>query len=65
MPEHFGMPNFKIEKPEEQQKEKQESQKFDLEFYITDHSADNADTGNPEKLRELYGDVKKDGVESV
>lgn len=38
---------------------------FDLEFYITDHSADNPDTGSPEKLRELYTDVKKDGIESV
>lgn len=38
---------------------------FELEFYITDHSADNADTGSPEKLRSLYEDIKKDGVTSV
>ena len=49
--------------------EKEESQEkapgFDFDFYITDHSADNADTGSPETLRELYADIKKDGVQSV
>lgn len=38
---------------------------FDFKFYVTDHSADHKDTGSPEKLRELYGDIKRDGVESV
>ncbi len=38
---------------------------FDLDFYVTDHSADNADTGNPEKLKELYEDIKKDGIQSM
>jgi hypothetical protein len=38
---------------------------FDLEVYVTDHSPDNQDTGDPEKLRELYGDVARDGVDRV
>ncbi len=38
---------------------------FDAHFYVTDHSADRADTGSPKQLRELYEDIKKDGVESV
>ncbi len=38
---------------------------FDIEFYVTDHSPDNPDTGSPEKLRELYTDIKRDGVQSV
>lgn len=38
---------------------------FNLDFYVTDHSADSEETGSPEKLRELYTDIKKDGVESV
>jgi len=38
---------------------------LDLKFFVTDHSADNADTGNPEKLKELYEDIKKDGITSV
>lgn len=36
---------------------------FDLEFYVTDHSADHSDTA--ENLEELYVDIKKDGVDSV
>ena len=38
---------------------------FDVKFYVTDHSADHADIGNPEQLRQLYADIKRDGVESV
>gem|GEM_PF-5126940 len=38
---------------------------FNLKFYVTDHSADNPDTGSPEKLRALYADVKKDGIQSI
>lgn len=38
---------------------------FDTDFYVTDHSADTAETGSPEKLRELYADVKRDDVDSV
>jgi hypothetical protein len=51
-------------KPEiESGKEKERG--FDLDFYITDHSADSELTGSPEKLHELYADIKKDGIESV
>jgi hypothetical protein len=54
----------------EQQLEREGSSKekkrgFDIDFYVTDHSADHEDTGSPEKLRELYGDIKKDGIESI
>lgn len=38
---------------------------FDLKFYVTDHSADNANTNNPETLRNLYDDIKTDGISSV
>jgi hypothetical protein len=37
----------------------------ELKFYVTDHSADNPDTGDPERLRELYADIKKDGIQSI
>lgn len=43
----------------------EKERRFSLDFYITDHSADSEETGNPEKLRELYTDIKKDGIESI
>lgn len=50
-----------------EQKEKEFSPEkenpFELEFYVTDHSADNADTA--ENLKELYADIKKDGIDFV
>jgi hypothetical protein len=51
------------ERKNEQDKERDRG--FKLDFYVTDHSPDNADTGDPEKLRELYADIKRDGVTSV
>ncbi len=42
-----------------------EKREFPLEFYITDHSAKHAHTGTPEQLRRVYGDIRKDGIESV
>ncbi|MDD4989034.1 MAG: hypothetical protein PHV42_01225 [Candidatus Pacebacteria bacterium] len=38
---------------------------FHLKFYVTDHSPDDSDAGNPEQLRNLYEDIKKDGITSV
>jgi len=38
---------------------------FDLSFYVTDHSPDHPETGSPEKLRALYEDIKRDGIQSV
>jgi len=38
---------------------------FNLKFFVTDHSADDAGTGSPEKLKALYEDIAKDGVTSV
>jgi hypothetical protein len=40
-------------------------QPFDIRFYVTDHSPDFADTGSSDQLRELYTDIKRDGIESV
>jgi hypothetical protein len=62
--EEPAAPEMEVEKAEENEgKEKEPG--FKLDFYITDHSADTEATGNPDKLRELYGDIKKDGIESV
>jgi len=36
-----------------------------LEFFVTDHSPDNEDTGNKEALKRLYADIAKDGIQSV
>ncbi len=61
--------NKKVEEPvateNKSEKNVEKTKPFDLEFYVTDHSADNADTGNQERLRELYEDVKKDGIKSI
>lgn len=67
---NFERPPSKISKtPETPEWEteggKEKVQAFKLDFYVTDHSADSEATGSPEKLRKLYGDIKKDGVESV
>lgn len=52
--------------PEEEIKDSTEKTKpFDLKFYTTDHSPDFEDTGNPDALRNLYTDIKKDGITSV
>ncbi|MDD4900594.1 MAG: hypothetical protein PHS62_00570 [Patescibacteria group bacterium] len=60
------MPNMPAA-PEQRQNENRLEQEpgFDLEVYVTDHSPDNLDTGDPEKLRELYQDVASDGVARV
>lgn len=54
--------NFSSDKTPE---EKEELIKLNLDFYVTDHSPDNADTGNPEELKKLYEDIKEDGIESI
>jgi hypothetical protein len=51
------------EKPNLENKE--DLVKLDLKFYVTDHSPDNVDTGSSQKMTELYGDIKQDGVTSV
>jgi hypothetical protein len=45
--------------------ETREREPFPLEFYVTDHSADREDTGNPDVLRALYEDIARDGIQSV
>lgn len=37
----------------------------ELEFYITDHSADYARAGRAGNLRRLYADIKKNGIGSI
>jgi hypothetical protein len=68
----MGIESFHIEEPKDIEDEsaehdisKEKERGFNLDFYVTDHSADNEDTGSPEKLWELYGDIKKDGIESI
>ena len=54
--------------PEEEKKERNKSELgegFNIEFYVTDHSADKLDMDNPEKLKELYSDIKQDGIASI
>ena len=48
-----------------QQENAEKPKPLDLKFYVTDHSADNVDTGDPERLKALYEDIKQDGVTSV
>jgi hypothetical protein len=54
-----------IEKPAEATPKKEAEKPYDFKFYVTDHAPDFPDTGNPDKLKALYADVKKDGIESV
>ena len=63
----FSGESFIPKKPAEKSPEQDAEmfEPFDLKFYITDHSADSDNTGSPEKLRELYTDIKKDGIDSV
>jgi hypothetical protein len=57
---------FPMETPKQETEDGQEAERgFNLDFYVTDHSADSEETGSPEKLRELYADIKKDGIDSV
>jgi len=52
--------------PEAESEQRQERERgFKLDFYVTDHSAKHRETGSPEQLRELYADVKRDGITSV
>lgn len=61
--EQSGEQQNRAERKDNSDVEKERS--FNFEFYVTDHSPDYSDTGNPEKLRELYADIKRDGVQSV
>src|SRR6266481_3110000 len=54
-----------IETPSFESQDQKEPPSFNPEFYITDHSSDYADTGNPETLRALYKDIKRDGIDSI
>lgn len=38
---------------------------FNFTFYTTDHAPRFADTGSPDRLRALYKDIKKDGIDQV
>lgn len=44
---------------------KEGNKPFNFEFYVTDHSPDFPYSGNPDRLRKLYADIKKDGIDSV
>ncbi len=58
--------NVEAEKGSEEGENKVEmTEPLNIDFYVTDHSADNADTGDPKKLKCLYKDIKEDGVKSV
>jgi hypothetical protein len=67
--------SFHIEEPQEdevvsveqaeQDVNKEKERGFDLDFYITDHSADKRFDKSPDELRELYADIAKDGIGSV
>ena len=61
----FGNPGGPELAPESQEPAVEKEKLPELNFYVTDHSADNPDTGTPEKLRELYADIRRDGVQSV
>ena len=68
MRELFNQGKIEKQVPEKEKDELAKAEQepgFNIEFYATDHSADKADTGSPEKLRELYSDIKRDGVKSV
>jgi hypothetical protein len=54
-----------VEKPTEATSKKEAEKPFDFKFYVTDHAPDWQDVGSPDKLKVLYTDVKKDGIESV
>ncbi len=45
----------------EQEPDKEKERGFDLDFYITDHSADKRFGKTPDELRELYADIARDG----
>ncbi len=47
------------------QEGKEVEKPFDFKFYITDHSPRFADTGSPDKLRALYRDIKRDGIDQI
>jgi len=55
----------RVEKSVEATPKKEAEKPFDFKFYVTDHSPRVADTGSPDKLRALYRDIKKDGIEQV
>src|ERR1700733_8599655 len=63
--ENFEFPIVQPENPTEEILSPEKIKPFDLKFYVTDHSPDSEETGNPEELRKLYEDIKKDGVTSV
>ncbi len=66
MKEMFSQPIFKEPETEKSEKSRAEQEPgFDVDFYVTDHSADKEETGSPDNLKELYGDIKRDGVKSV
>ena len=52
-------------KPLESAGKKETEKTFNFGFYVTDHSPDFADTGDPVRLRELYSDIERDGIESI
>ncbi len=58
-------PQGRTEQTPESAPKKEAQKSYDFKFYITDHAPDFADTGSPDKLKALYADVKKDGIESV
>lgn len=68
-PENFPQtPNDKesdIKNPEPTTQKQEREKPFDFKINITDHSADLKKNINKDQLRELYTDIKKDGINSV
>lgn len=57
-----------VELPKRKEKDEAKGERegeFNIDVFVTDHSPDNPDTGSPEKLRRLYKDVARDGVDRV
>ena len=45
--------------------EREAKPKLDISFYVTDHSADSAETGDRESLQALYKDIRRDDIRSI
>ncbi|MCX6713883.1 MAG: hypothetical protein NTV48_02145, partial [Candidatus Vogelbacteria bacterium] len=49
----------------EEEKSPELTEPFNLKFYVTDHNLDSDSGKSPEELRELFADIKKDGISSI
>ena len=57
--------NFNTPVPHKNLESRELTKPFDVEFYVTDHTADRKIEGTRENFKKLYADIKKDGVNSV